>query len=213
MGVPESVLKQKTVEVLGLSEFDHKEFTKQIEKVVVNGRDELVFHFLDGRVVPVKWKSTARDEYWTQECRDEMSAYQLEHGRDHSNACFFTGRIHCSRCGKNYYRRWMKIAAGEKYLYWVCSSEGKCEARGYRDKDLKNLVMEALGINEFDEALVRECISDIDILSDTEALIHFSDGSSVIKPLIWKRHMPKKSEKAKESVKEYWRKRHARENQ
>ena len=51
------MLQKVSAQVLGLEEFDEEVFLDQIEKIVVNGKDELIFHFYDGQIVPQKWKS------------------------------------------------------------------------------------------------------------------------------------------------------------
>jgi site-specific DNA recombinase len=39
------MLQMVSAQVLGLEEFDEDVFSEEIEKIVVNGKDELIFHF------------------------------------------------------------------------------------------------------------------------------------------------------------------------
>lgn len=74
--VPEKMLQKYSAEVLGLEDFDENVFLDEIEKIVVNGKDELILHFYDGQIVHQKWKSTARTDCWSAERRKEWGKYQ-----------------------------------------------------------------------------------------------------------------------------------------
>ena len=74
--VPEKMLQKYSAKVLGLEEFDEDVFLNEIEKIVVNGKDELIFHFYDGQIVIQKWKSTARTDCWSEERRKAWGEYQ-----------------------------------------------------------------------------------------------------------------------------------------
>jgi hypothetical protein len=74
--VPEKMLQKYSAEVLGLEEFEEDVFLNEIEKIVVNGKDELIFHFYDGQIVIQKWKSTARTDCWSEERRKAWGEYQ-----------------------------------------------------------------------------------------------------------------------------------------
>jgi len=74
--VTEKMLQNVCAEVLGLEEFDENVFLYEIEKIVVNGKDELIFHFYDGQILNQKWKSTARTDCWSAERRKEWGKYQ-----------------------------------------------------------------------------------------------------------------------------------------
>ena len=70
------MLQKYSAEVLGLEEFEEDVFLNEIEKIVVNGKDELIFHFYDGQIVIQKWKSTARTDCWSEERRKAWGEYQ-----------------------------------------------------------------------------------------------------------------------------------------
>jgi site-specific DNA recombinase len=74
--VPEKMLQKYSAKVLGLEEFDEDVFLNEIEKIVVNGKDELIFHFYDGEIAAQKWKSTARTDCWSEERRKAWGEYQ-----------------------------------------------------------------------------------------------------------------------------------------
>lgn len=74
--IPEKMLQKYSAEVLGLEEFDEDIFLNEVEKIVVNGEDELIFHFYDGQILHQKWKSTARTDCWSEERRKEWGKYQ-----------------------------------------------------------------------------------------------------------------------------------------
>ena len=74
--VPEKMLQKYSAKVLGLEEFDEDVFLNEIEKIVVNGKDELIFHFYDGEIAAQKWKSTARTDCWSEERRKAWGKYQ-----------------------------------------------------------------------------------------------------------------------------------------
>lgn len=76
--VPEKMLQKYSAEVLCLEEFDEDVFSDEVEKIVVNGEDELIFHFYDGQIVAQKWKSTARTDCWSEERRKEWGEYQKD---------------------------------------------------------------------------------------------------------------------------------------
>ena len=74
--IPEKMLQKYSAEVLGSEEFDEDIFLNEVEKIVVNGEDELIFHFYDGQILHQKWKSTARTDCWSEERRKEWGKYQ-----------------------------------------------------------------------------------------------------------------------------------------
>lgn len=86
--VPEKILERYCALVLGLEEFDKDIFLEEIEKVVVKGQDELIYHFYDGQIITEKWESTARVDAWSKERRKAWS--ELKKGN--KNAVGHKGR-------------------------------------------------------------------------------------------------------------------------
>ena len=70
------MLKKYSAIVLGLEEFDEDVFLEEIEKILVRGKDELIFHFHDGQVINQKWESSARKDAWSEERREAWGEYQ-----------------------------------------------------------------------------------------------------------------------------------------
>ena len=100
--IPEKILQGVCAQVLGLEEFDEDFFLDQVEKVVVNGTDELIFHLHDGSVIPQQWKSTARKDWWTPEARAAKSAYSKKNPRSSGNITCFTEKSTAVSAGKTY---------------------------------------------------------------------------------------------------------------
>ena len=55
------------------AEFDEEVFLEKIERIVVPGKNEVIFYFYDGRILQKQWKSTARKDWWTPERRAARS--------------------------------------------------------------------------------------------------------------------------------------------
>ena len=71
--VPETILIEKTREVLGLGAEDalgRELVLSKIQKIVVPEPHQLTFYMKDGAVVPVPWQHRSRRESWTPEMRE-----------------------------------------------------------------------------------------------------------------------------------------------
>ncbi|WP_422487400.1 hypothetical protein [Gudongella sp. DL1XJH-153] len=77
---------------------------------------------------------------------------------------------------------------------------------------MKTISSDVLSIKEFDEAIFKEKIDYITVVSNTELLFQLKDGSKIIKQWQFKRRQPAWSEERKkreaEKMKEAWRKKH-----
>lgn len=77
---------------------------------------------------------------------------------------------------------------------------------------LKTISSDVLSIKEFDEAIFKEKIDYITVVSNTELLFQLKDGSKITKQWQFKRRQPAWSEERKkrqsEKMKEAWRKKH-----
>ena len=71
--LPEQILKNLCAEALGTQGFDEDEFAEKIEKIVIPGKNEVIFYFYDGRILQKHWKSTAHKDWWTPERRAARS--------------------------------------------------------------------------------------------------------------------------------------------
>lgn len=80
--IPEKLLKSVCADVLGTGEFDDTEFSERIESVIIIGKDTMEFHFYDGEMKSVKWKSDAKKTMWTPERKALWSEYNCYGGRN-----------------------------------------------------------------------------------------------------------------------------------
>jgi len=78
--IPESVLMEKTAEVLRMGEFDAAALKASIAEITVPERNRLNFRFHDGHEVPAEWYTTRRDS-WTPEMRESARQKALAQHR------------------------------------------------------------------------------------------------------------------------------------
>ncbi len=76
--IPESILTDKTAEMLGVDSFDRETLQKQIRKIQVPGHNRLIFLFQDGHEEEVTWQNPSRRESWTKEMKQKAREKQLE---------------------------------------------------------------------------------------------------------------------------------------
>lgn len=55
--LPENLLKSICTDVLGLSEFDEKEFTEKVIQIAVPEHHKLIFHMTDGEIIHKNWSN------------------------------------------------------------------------------------------------------------------------------------------------------------
>lgn len=80
--IPEKLLKSVCADVLGTGEFDDAEFSERVEQIIIIGKDTMEFHFYDGEMKSVKWKSDAKKTMWTPERKALWSEYNCCGGRN-----------------------------------------------------------------------------------------------------------------------------------
>lgn len=179
---------------------------------MVNGTDELIFHFHDGSVIPQHWKSTARQDWWTPEARAAKSTYSKKNPRSSGNITCFTGKINCNKCGQNLRRNTSTRVSGEKARHWRCPPHIDCGHSGLEENLLKTISSDFLSIETFDENIFKENIESITVVSNTELLFQLKDGCKITKQWQFKRRQPAWSEERKkrqgEKLREAWRKKH-----
>lgn len=76
--IPETILTDKTAEMLGLTFFDRKTLRERIREIQVPGHNRLIFLFQDGRKEEVTWQNPSRRESWTKEMKQKAREKQLE---------------------------------------------------------------------------------------------------------------------------------------
>ena len=91
----------------------------------------------------------------------------------------FSGKITCGHCGKKYKRK-----KGVGKFYWQCSTylqEGKafCPAKQIPEATLITVTAEIMGLTDFDEAVFKNRISEIQAPGGNRLAFLFSDGSTV----------------------------------
>ena len=210
--VPEKILRRVCAEVLGLEEFDEDIFLDQVEKIVVNGKDELIFYFYDGKVITQHWESTARTDWWTPEARAAKSVYSKKNPRSSGTITCFSCKIGCSKCGQNLRRNTSTRVSGEKAHHWRCPPHNNCGHSGLEENLLKSISADVLGIDEFDEAAFTDKVDRITVVSNEELIFHLKDGSEVTRQWQFKRRQPAWSEERKQrqskKMTQVWRDKH-----
>lgn len=113
--------------------------------------------------------------------REIMEQRRIHFRADHEaqQRYSFTSIIRCGNCGKTFIR---KTTRGKHS--WVCSTfqkDGKaaCPAKQIPEDTLKKATAEALGMDEFDENLFAEKISEIQIPAANQLAFIFTDGHVV----------------------------------
>jgi site-specific DNA recombinase len=64
--IPESILLEKTAEVLGTTDLDAELLKKSISKIQIPGHNRIEYIFKDGRSAPVMWENPSRSESWDE---------------------------------------------------------------------------------------------------------------------------------------------------
>lgn len=173
--IPEETLKRICAEALGLSEFDENIFSERVEQITVIGDDVLRFHFADGKKQDVKWKTTAKTDWWTAERRKAWSQQNQDKGTASRRQSFqpFTHFIKCGHCGANYRTHVDKLADGSKTRNWSCCKG--CGNTGIKDAKLREMVCDVLALDAFSEEKMDAAIEKVTVL-DRIVTFHFKDG-------------------------------------
>lgn len=75
--IPESILLQKTAEVLGTTELTRELLESCLSKIQIPGHNQIAYYFKDGRVVQVTWKYPPRSESWDEAKRQAARERRL----------------------------------------------------------------------------------------------------------------------------------------
>ncbi len=84
--IPESILIQKTCEVLGLTELDEAILRAKIAKILAPEKNTLVFVFKDGSEKRVEWQHASRRQSWTPEMKEAARARAIIYWQEKKNA-------------------------------------------------------------------------------------------------------------------------------
>ena len=213
--IPEPALREACRHVLGLSEFDESVFLENVETIIVHKDNLLIFHMKDGTEIFHAWefKSTARADFWTAECRAKYAAYRKEHPVQRKGTSCLTGHIRCEKCGDNFRRQTHRLTSGKKDARWFCSSH--CGIGGISEDTLHSICAEAMGLSVFDESAFREQIDHVGIVAKGQLAIYFKDGHTFQGTWPTKKRMPPLSEEHKrcigEASRKYWREKRCRQ--
>ena len=83
--IPETILIEKTREVLGLgadTALDRELLLSKIQKIVVPEPHQLIFYMKDGTITTVPWQHKSRRESWTPEMREAARQKSLAKNRE-----------------------------------------------------------------------------------------------------------------------------------
>lgn len=170
----------KCAEVLGIDTFDEDVFLKEVDHIDVPKRYTLEFHMTDGRVITKDCPNTGHQDCWTPEYRARVSKQRRKSGTNPKGASCLTAKIKCEQCGCNFRKQTQRHTDGSTVAHWRCSAPAKtCGTVGLREDLLMPMIAEVLGIPEFDDSIFLERIDHIAVLSATELIFRFTDGSTV----------------------------------
>jgi hypothetical protein len=92
--IPESILKEKCAEALGIAEYDPAVFAVKVTKISIPADSVLEFTFKDGTKKKIHWEHRSRRESWTDEMKQaarekalevsEKNGYRASYPRHHS---------------------------------------------------------------------------------------------------------------------------------
>lgn len=179
--IPEPILMQECAKVLGLKEFDETAFAERVEKITILQHGIMVYYFKDGTSLRHEWVNTSKRGCWTDEYKVRASEYRRNHAINRKDITCFTTKIKCVHCGCNFRKQIIKSsgADGKKHHHWRCAEHNGCTTVGLRDDRLRSMTADVLGISEFDEAVFKERIDHIDVLSASEIVFCFKNGKKV----------------------------------
>ena len=108
----ETELIAKCNAVLGMKKFDEEIFLERVDKIIVLP-EKLTFRLTDGKEIdaPIDVKEDSK----TRKPPTQFS--------------FWTGKIRCEVCGKNYVRQTRHYLNGDTEYYWICGTGKTCEGR------------------------------------------------------------------------------------
>ena len=76
--IPENILVQKTMEVLGVDSLDRETLLDYIAEIQVPGYGRLIYVFHDGHTQEMAWQNPSRRESWTEEMKQAAREKRLK---------------------------------------------------------------------------------------------------------------------------------------
>lgn len=146
--------------------------TDHLSKQTQINRGELPQYFVQEAHEPIIDRATF--EAVQEELSRRAAAVTVNTGSETA----FTGKIHCSICGKNYRRKTTPTG-----FVWICATfntKGKkhCASKQIPEETLKAECAAILGTDGFDAAAFSERIAFITAQSNNQLEFHFKDGTA-----------------------------------
>jgi len=93
-----------------------------------------------------------------------------------------TSKIKCGKCGASFHRKGRKRADGSSSKYWRCGTMDKkggdkCHMKDIPEDKIKQAATEILGLDEFDEIVFAEEVTQMTVPEDFALVFHLADGS------------------------------------
>jgi len=162
----EKKLREISVEILGLADFDETAFEERVREMTVLANGDIVFNLFGGETKmwvrppkPVKPPQPVREKKPPEHC--------------------FDGKIFCGNCGRRFGR--VKSDTKDHHIYWRCraksSGTGTCDSVNYPDAELKSIFCELMGQPEFDEDYFNKTVDRIVVQKTGSVDIHLKDGT------------------------------------
>jgi hypothetical protein len=146
--------------------------TDHLSKQTQINRGELPQYFVQEAHEPIIDRATF--EAVQEELSRRAAAVTVKTGSETA----FTGKIHCSICGKNYRRKTTPTG-----FVWICATfntKGKkhCASKQIPEETLKAECAAILGTDGFDAAAFSEQITFITAQQNNQLEFHFKDGTA-----------------------------------
>lgn len=102
------------------------------------------------------------------------------------NTSVLTSKIKCDKCGASFHRKSRKKADGTSAKHWRCATmdkkkNGTCHIKDIPEEKIKQAFAEVLGLEEFDESIFAEEVTQITVPQDFTLIFHLSDGTDISK--------------------------------
>lgn len=176
--MPERIIKEKCCEVLNLEDFDETVFEEKILAINVLKPGLLEFLLKNGRRQQVKWQSTAKKDWWTDERKVAYakSRSDPEFSRKIERFNEFSSFIKCEKCGRSYRKQYRYLKSGEKPAFYMCGSPAsECRNSTIYLTVVQEIITRELGLEKFDGEVMREKLSHLSV-KDSQLTLHFKNG-------------------------------------
>ena len=179
--IPEPILLRECAKALGMEKFDEAVFASRVARISIPGHGVMVFYFTDGTSRRQAWVNTSKRDCWTVEYKAKVSEYRRHHPVHRQDIGSLTTKIKCAHCGCNFRKATQRSNASDtgKRSYWRCAEHKGCGTVGLREDLLMPFIAGTLSLAEFDGGEFDRQINHIEVLSASEMVFHFKDGSKV----------------------------------